>query len=212
MTKTSFPVTGGALGFLRNKGFLGALLILGFAYVTYFCFVGGDPWLETNTASMIGVRHPAQFFLWLLLTGAVFFFNNRAMYENYHCPNRLGRALAWAALFAFPVVFLVNGQIINGEVVLEGIRKVIHWSATGAFIACNALAILLVFLYARRQARRFNILCAGVVAVVAGMLAILLTIGKSALFEAVPIWAAYIMLFLVNCTGLFPLPAPSAPQ
>jgi len=186
--------------FLRNKIFLGSLLAVGFVYVTCYCFLE-NPMLADNTASLVGVRHPVLFFGWTLLTASAFFFNCRALYAAWDCKNRVGRVAIWLALFSVPVLYIFNGWIENGEVVLEGPRKVIHWVATIMFIACNATAIGIGFFHARKQSPRFyNIMLALLAVIVAAMLVVLLTIGKSGLLEVIPVLAAYIMLFLVNCT------------
>jgi len=155
--------------FIRNKWFLGSLLLAGFAFVTCYCFLE-NPLLEENTASLIGVRHPFLFLIWNILTGAAFFFNIMAMYRTYRCPYRIGKGAA--------ITYMV----------------------------CIAASMGLLFFYARRQARRFNLLFVLVAATAAAMLTIFLTLGKSGLFEAVPVWMVYIILFLVNCTGLFTPP------
>ncbi|MCL2106971.1 MAG: hypothetical protein FWH26_07960 [Oscillospiraceae bacterium] len=196
--------------FIRNKFFLGALLIVGFVYVTVFCFLE-NPLLEENTASLIGLKYPALFFLWLTLTGAAFFFNSRAMYLSYGCRSIVGRAAIWAALCALPVIFFVHGEILeSGEIFYPGVSKPVHWAATIIFMLGDALSIGILFIYACKKVKRFRWLCVGIGGIVAGMLAVFFIFGKSGLFETAPIWLAYVMLFLVNCTGLFALPKETA--
>ncbi|MDR0531108.1 MAG: hypothetical protein LBG83_03465 [Oscillospiraceae bacterium] len=198
--------------FLRNKVFLGVLLAAGFAYVTFFCFLE-NPLLEENTASLIGVRHPALFFVWNLLTGAAFFFNCRAMYATWQCKNRLGRIAIWAALCAVPVIYFIHGQWNGETVVFPGVTKAVHWTATIVFMVGNAAALAIGFFHARKQSPRFfNRLLALVIALVVALLVVFFTIGKSGLFEAAPIWVVYVMLFLVNCTGRRPLPESQPKQ
>jgi len=190
---------------IRSKWFLGSLLVAGFVFVTCYCFLE-NPLLEENTASLVGVRHPFLFLIWNILTGAAFFFNIMAMYKIRRCPYRIGRVAAWTALLMLPVMYIFQGKLVDGEVVFTSTVKAVHWVAAIVYMVCIAASMGLLFFYARRQARRFNLLFVLVAATAIAMLAIFLTLGKSGLFEAVPVWMVYIILFLVNCTGLFAPP------
>jgi len=196
--------------FIRHKWFLGGLLIAGFIFVTCYCFLE-NPLLEENTASLIGVRHPFLFLIWNILTGAAFFFNIMAMYETYRCPYRVGKGAAWTALLMLPVMYIFQGNLVDGEVVFTSAVKAVHWVAAIVYMVSIAASMGLLFFHARRQVRRFTVLFALVAASAIGMLAIFLTLGKSGLFEAVPVWMVYIILFLVNCTSLFTQPQLLAP-
>jgi len=191
--------------FIRNKWFLGGLLVTGFVFVTCYCFLE-NPLLEENTASLIGVRHPFLFLIWNILTGAAFFFNILAMYETFCCTNHLGKGAVWTALLTLPVMYIFQGKLVDDEVVLTGTVKAVHWVAAILYMVCIAASMGLLFFYARKQVRRFNVLFAIVAVTAIGMLTIFLTLGKSGLFEAVPVWMVYIILFLVNCTKLFSPP------
>ena len=191
---------------VSNKYFLGGLLITAFIYSTVLCFFR-NPLVPDNTISMIGVEFPPLFLIWILLNGCAFFFCHITMEKTYQWNTKLGRSLKWGALIAMPVFYFVNATMVDGVPVYLGVSKPIHWAAAIIFIGCNAAAMGFLFIYARKQMPRFNIFIWVIIAMVVCMLAVIIFIGKSALFEAIPSWLSYIMLFLTNCTNLFAPPA-----
>lgn len=198
----------GFRGFIRNRFFLGGLLAASFLYTLFLCFQA-NPLLEESTASEIGMRKPALFLIFLLLIGPTFFFNLWNLYETYQCPkwlDRLGRALACLGVCVLPVLFLVNGKIVDGERVYYGISMQVHWACSITYIACSFACAGFLFLHARRQVPRLNIFVVTIIVTVAAMLSVIIFVGKSGLFEAIPCWIQYIVLFLVNCTNLFAPP------
>jgi len=196
------------LAFIRDKRFLGGLLIAGFAYATFFCCLA-NPLLEDNTASIVGLRYPKLFFAWQVLTGAALAFNLLAMYHTYRCPKplrTLGKGAVWTALFCQPFMYFVHGDIIDGEVVFSDATKSVHWFFSILFMVAVFASMALLFLHARGLVKRFNVLFIFVSVVVVLMLLVFFTIGKSGLFEAIPLWTVYVLLFLINCTKAFAPP------
>ena len=129
-----------------------------------------------------------------------------ALYHAYDCPKPLrtvGKALAWAIPPCQAIIYFVHGNVIGEEVIYQGAAKPVHWTAAIVFIVAVLACVGLAFLHARTRVRRFNILLGVLAAVLVGMLAVFFTIGKSGLFESVPLWALLIMLFLAHCTPWF---------
>jgi len=187
-----------------RKVLLGVLLVAGFVFAAWFCLLE-NPLLEENTASLIGVRYPVQFVVFSTLNGASFCLGALAMYRKYNFRSRLGTICALTAPVMLLVTLLTQGDLVDGEITFSGTTKVIHWTATILFILGVVASLALLFFMLRKRVRGFTALCAITLSIVIGMIVTILTIGKSGLFEAVPIWLMYILLFLVNCTNLFPL-------
>ncbi|MCL2301586.1 MAG: hypothetical protein FWC27_15705 [Firmicutes bacterium] len=196
------------LAFIRGRRFLGVLLAAAFAFVTGFALMR-NPLLEENTASLLGLRYPKMFFLWQLLVGLAYMYGTLALYHAFDCPQPLrgvGKALAWLGVPCQAVIYFVHGEIAGGTVTYPGATKPIHWTATILLMAGILLSVGIAFFHARKQVRRFGVLLAALSAVLAGMLLVFFTIGKSGLFEAVPLWVLFILLFLANCTKPFAPP------
>ncbi|MDR2686670.1 MAG: hypothetical protein LBB75_02880 [Oscillospiraceae bacterium] len=200
------------LALIRDKRFLGALLAVTFAYVTFFTFLR-NPLLEENTASLLGLRYPGLFFLWQMLVGLALMCGTLAVYHAYGCPKPLrtiGKAFAWIGPPCQAIIYFVHGEIVEEEFVYPGITYPVHFTASIVLIVAILFSVGIAFFLARRRARRFNALLGAIGAVAAAMLAIFFTIGKSGLFESAPLLAVLLMLFLVHCTPWFRLPEEAA--
>ena len=79
-----------------------------------------------------------------------------------------------------------------------------HWSTALLYAFLSAIAILL-FLFHKCRSRdgRFIAVTAVYAAILVLMIVLLATVGKSTLIENLPIWATYILLFLMNFTSVF---------
>jgi len=187
-----------------RKVLLGVLLIAGLAFATWFCFLE-NPLMEDNTASLIGVRHPALFLVYTALNGVSFCLGALAMYRAYGSRNLPGRISALFAPAMLLVILFTQGELVDGEIAFAPITKTIHWTATVIYVLSVVASLSLLFFLKRKQVRGFAALCVIATAIVPGMIFTILTIGKSGLFEAIPIWMVYILLFLVNCTKIFPM-------
>ena len=202
------------LALIRDKRFLGALLAVTFAYVTFFTFLR-NPLLEENTSSLIGLRYPKMFFLWQLLVGLALMYGTLALYHAYDCPKPLrtiGKAVAWTGPPCQVIIYFVHAEIAGEEILYPGATKPVHWAATVVFILGVLAGVGIAFFHARRRVRRFSILLGAIGIAAAAMLIVFFTIGKSGLFESIPLWAMLIMLFLAHCTPWFRLPEEAGEQ
>lgn len=185
-----------------NKTLTMIVLVMAFIYNVIFGFLR-DPAGTDNTLSWLGYDYPHGFLLWGALTAAAYFLNLLYLYTKFGCRNRTGAGMAYTALLIAPVVVFINDW---------GWEQWVHLVATILFVACNALSMLLFFFgRARRKNKRFLALGVLGVLVIAGMLVVQFTLGKSGLMELVPLWFGMGVLFLANFTPFLP-PLPPDPS
>ena len=185
-----------------NKTLTMIVLVMAFIYNVIFGFLR-DPAGTDNTLSWLGYDYPHGFLLWGALTAAAYFLNLLYLYTKFGCKNRTGAGMAYTALLIAPVVVFINDW---------GWEQWVHLVATILFVACNALSMLLFFFgRARRKNKRFLALGVLGVLVIAGMLVVQFTLGKSGLMELVPLWFGMGVLFLANFTPFLP-PLPPDPS
>lgn len=185
-----------------NKTLTMIVLVMAFIYNVIFGFLR-NPAGTDNTLSWLGYDYPHGFLLWGALTAAAYFLNLLYLYIKFGCKNRTGVGMAYTALLIAPVVVFINDW---------GWEQWVHLVATILFVACNALSMLLFFFgRARRKNKRFLALGVLGVLVIAGMLVVQFTLGKSGLMELVPLWFGMGVLFLANFTPFLP-PLPPDPS
>ena len=154
------------------------------------------------TASMTGLQYPWSFRLWGILAGAGVFMNTMYVYRKYNYNNRLGVILG--SLGSAAIFITVNCPSYGVEKDFSVMRCVGHWAGAIVFAGCCAMP-LIFFLFSKAVKEKGRFLIAlisfGLVLVV---LVILTVLGfKSAVIENIPMTAAYILMFLLNFTGLF---------
>ncbi len=180
---------------LDNKKLLVAVLFMALIFnVIFGCL--RNPLGEDNTISWIGYDHPVGFLVWGGLTAAAFFLNILHIYRKYGYTGKIGTAALYAAPFMACTVIFVNDW---------GWEHVVHWIGAIGFIALNGAALLLFFLHNFKKHISYKLTTFGVAIMLLSMLVVLLTVGKSGLLELIPIWIALLLLFLINCTELYPV-------
>ncbi len=200
------PTPGKALKYICFAGLVG-----GCAYITWFGFLK-DPFVYT--ASMIGLYYPIEFKLWGLIASSTVFANVLYMYRinGYHSKaGVICGSIGSAAIFV-----TINVPSAGEDLILNSLRCMSHW--TGALMFAFLLsASILVFLVnkARQRNTRYIVLLTVFTLILAVMLVLLVVVGKNGVIEGLPSWAAYLLLFLVNFTGIFkdkPKAVPSAAE
>lgn len=79
-----------------------------------------------------------------------------------------------------------------------------HWTGALVFAFCCAAPIVMFLLHmAKMKNKKFVALTVVFCAVLVAMLVLLATVGKDGIIESLPMWATYLLLFLVNFTSLF---------
>ena len=155
------------------------------------------------TASMIGLMHPWLFRVWGLLASATVFSNTMYCYRKYDFNSRVG--IIMGSIGSAAIFLTVNCPSMGDDDKDFSIpRCSVHWAGALLFAVCCA-APLVIFLFnkARKEKGRFLFGLIFFVSLLLVMLVLLVTVGKSAIIENIPMVAAYILLLLLNFTGFF---------
>lgn len=155
------------------------------------------------TASMIGLMHPWLFRAWGVIAAATVFSNTMYCYRKYGFNSRVG--IIMGSLGSAAIYLTINCPSMGDEDKDFSIpRCSVHWAGALLFAVCCA-APLVIFLFskAKREKGRFLFGLVFFVGLLLVMLVLLITVGKSAIIENIPMVAAYILLFALNFTGFF---------
>lgn len=155
------------------------------------------------TASMIGLMHPWLFRAWGVIAAATVFSNTMYCYRKYGFNSRVG--IIMGSLGSAAIYLTINCPSMGDDDKDFSIpRCSVHWAGALLFAVCCA-APLVIFLFskARREKGRFLFGLIFFVSLLLVMLVLLITVGKSAIIENIPMVAAYILLFALNFTGFF---------
>lgn len=181
-----------------------ANLIAGFVFITWYGFLSFPEQfgniLTDVTASMLGLRYPWQFKVWGILASLSIFTNTLYMYRKNNYKGKTGvivTSLGCAAIYV-----TVNVPSAGLELVMTA-RCLSHW-ATALIFAFLGAAGVIIFLFhkSRQKEKKYIFATVFFVAVLILMLVLLVTVGKSAFIENLPMWVAYALLFIINFTSL----------
>ena len=187
-----------------TTAFCMANLIAGFAFITWYGFLSFPEQfgniLTDVTASMLGLRYPWEFKIWGILASLSIFTNTLYMYRKNNYKGKAGvvvTSLGCAAIFV-----TVNVPSAGLDLVMTA-RCLSHW-ATALIFAFLGAAGVIIFLFhkSRQKEKKYIFATVFFVAVLILMLILLVTVGKSAFIENLPMWVAYALLFIINFTSL----------
>lgn len=187
------------------KAFCLVGIIFGCVYVTWYGFFGDQPFIEkvkTITASMIGLDFPWHFRGWGVFASMTIFTNTMFAYRRYNYNSKLGVILG--SIGSAAIFVTINCPSMGEEMHLDSPRCMAHWAGALIFaFCCAAPMVILLFSKARKEKGAFLAAFIIFCAILATMLVLLITVGKSAIIENIPMQAAYILLFLLNFTNIF---------
>ncbi len=154
------------------------------------------------TASMIGLQYPWSFRLWGVLASASIFMNTMYAYRRYDFNSRVG--VIMGSIGSAAIFITINCPSVGEQKDFSDPRCLAHWvGALGFAVCCAAPLIIMLFSKAKKEKGRFLgalIVFAGVLIV---MLVLLITVGKSAIIENIPMVVAYVLLLILNFTDFF---------
>lgn len=180
-------------------------IIFGCVYVTWYGFFGDQPFIEkvkTITASMIGLDFPWHFRGWGVFASMTIFTNTMFAYRRYNYNSKLGVILG--SIGSAAIFVTINCPSMGEEMHLDSPRCMAHWAGALIFaFCCAAPMVILLFSKARKEKGAFLAAFIIFCAILATMLVLLITVGKSAIIDNIPMQAAYILLFLLNFTNIF---------
>ncbi len=180
-------------------------LIAGFIFITWYGFLDfphqfGNI-LTDVTASMLGLRYPWPFKAWGILASLSIFTNTLYMYRKNDYQGKAGVIVT--SLGCASIYVTVNVPSAGLDLVMTP-RCLGHW-ATALIFAFLGAAGVIIFLFhkCRQKEKKYIIATIIFIAVLALMLVLLVTVGKSAFIENLPMWVAYALLFIINFTSFF---------
>ncbi len=154
----------------------------------------------------IGLQWPWLFKLWGILTGTALFTNTLYAFRRFGYNSRVAVVLGSVGTAA--IYLSLNCPSLGETKDFSDPRCVAHW--LGALIFAFLIAApVVMFLYhmARTEKGLFRPTFYGFVAILLLMIILLVTVGKSALIENLPIVAAYLILLAINFTNLYEKPS-----
>lgn len=180
-------------------------LIVGFAFITWYGFLSFPEQfgniLTDVTASMLGLRYPWYFKMWGVLASLSIFTNTLYMYRKNNYFGKIGVIVTSIGCAAIYVT--INVPSAGLDLVMTA-RCLGHW-ATALIFAFLGAAGVIIFLFhkCKEKDKKYIIATIIFIAVLLVMLILLVTVGKSAFIENLPMWVAYALLFIVNFTSFF---------
>lgn len=180
-------------------------LIAGFVFITWYGFLSFPEQfgniLTDVTASMLGLRYPWPFKMWGVLASLSIFTNTLYMYRKNNYQGKTGvivTSLGCASIFV-----TVNVPSAGTEIVMTA-RCLGHW-ATALIFAFLGAAGVIIFLFHKcmQKDKKYIVATIIFVTILLLMLVLLVTVGKSAFIENLPMWVAYALLFIINFTSFF---------
>ena len=156
------------------------------------------------TASMIGLDFPWHFRGWGVIASATVFTNTLYAYRKFGYHSRAGVILG--SIGSAAIYVTINCPSMGEEMHLDSPRCMAHWTGALLFAFCCAAPMVLLLINKARELKgRFMVGLIVFCAILLTMLVLLLTVGKSAIIENIPMQAAYVLLFLLNFTNIFPV-------
>lgn len=180
-------------------------LIAGCAFITWYGFLSFPEQfgniLTDVTASMLGLRYPWYFRIWGVLASLSIFTNTLYMYRKNNYKGKTGvivTSLGCAAIFV-----TINVPSAGLDLVMTA-RCLSHWATALIFAFLGAAGVIIFLLHKFKQKdKKYMIATIIFCAVLILMLILLVTVGKSAFIENLPMWVAYALLFIINFTSFF---------
>jgi hypothetical protein len=180
-------------------------LIAGCAFITWYGFLSFPSQfgniLTDVTASMLGLRYPWYFRIWGVLASLSIFTNTLYMYRKNNYKGKAGVIVT--SLGCASIYVTINVPSAGLDLVMTA-RCLSHWATALIFAFLGAAGVIIFLLHKFRQRdKKYMIATIVFCAVLILMLVLLVTVGKSAFIENLPMWVAYALLFIINFTSFF---------
>ena len=159
-------------------------------------FWGNNPASEFGTLSLLCEERKLWFWLWGILTSGGMLINTQYMYNKFRMKSKFLDLLGILGFVSMAAVALTLGHSIEDW----NPKRILHWVATGCFIAFTVASIALFFILNRKKHPKFIMLALCTFLILGTFVMIFATVGKSALMEMIPLALIEIFLFAVNFT------------
>ncbi len=173
------------------------LLIGSFIYFTVYGFLS-NPFLPSGTASEIGLKYPTAFKFWGVTTSLALTVNLVYSYTRKPLSNKPATIAGYVCM-ALGVICLMTCVHIPSTRE-PGLQMYAHWSTALLFAVFFAAAIVLHLLFPEKPNKKYKITLICFAAILVAIIIALLAAGKNGFIESLPMWAAYIIVFIDNFT------------
>lgn len=176
------------------------LLVVSFIYFTVYGFLE-NPFLPSGTASEIGLKYPLAFKFWGVTSGSALACNLCYMYLHNEFKNNKVKIIGYVCM-ALGVVCIMTCVHVPSTRVF-GLQMIVHWGTALSFALFFAIALILFLLFPKEKNKKYFITTIVFGALLLCIVIALIIWGKNGFIESLPMWAAYVIIFLVNFTPLY---------
>ena len=159
-------------------------------------FWGNNPASELGTLSLLCEDRKLYFWIWGIFTSGGIFINTQYMYKKFSMKNKFLDLLGVLGMVGMAFVALTLGHSIENW----NPKRLLHWIATGFFIAFTVASIAVFFIINRKKHSKFPMLAVFTFLILCTFVVIFATVGKSALMEMIPLALFELFLLAVNFT------------
>lgn len=181
-------------------------LVFSFVFVTWYALMGERydlvEKMKNVTASMLGLDFPWHFRMWGVFSSVSVFTNIFYAYNKHGFNSKVGVILG--SIGSAAIFLTINLPSVGEQADFSNPRCLFHWlgALLFAFLSAAPLGILL-FKKMRAGSKKYKVSFIFFIAIVVIMTTLLVTVGKSALIENLPVWVAYALMFALNFTSYF---------
>ena len=198
MNKQKSPI----MNITDSRYFCMAWLIAAVAFITWFgalkvTYLGVEYPRFVRTASVIAMVHPYLYYFWVIFTIVSLWLNISYMYRHNGYNGKAGRITMYLSF-----ICIIITKIVPHEDDFNW-RMIVHWSAALTFGVFCAASIILFLFNKSKTNKRFLVTLLLFIAVLAAMIVLLILFKENGAIETLPIWCAYLILFLVNFTNIY---------
>ncbi len=176
------------------------LLVVSFIYFTVYGFLE-NPFLPSGTASEIGLKYPTAFKFWGVTSGSALTVNLCYLYRHNEFKFSKIKTIGYVCM-ALGVVCIMTCVHVPSTRIF-GLQMIIHWGTALSFALFFAAALILFLLFPKNKNKQYLITTLSFGILLLGIVIALLIWGKNGFIESLPMWAAYIIIFLVNFTPVY---------
>ena len=173
------------------------LLIGSFIYFTVYGFLS-NPFLPSGTASEIGLKYPTAFKFWGFTTSLALTVNLVYTYTRKPLSKKAASIAGYVCMGLGVACLMTCVHIPSTRE--PGLQMYAHWSTALLFAVFFAAAIVLHLLFPEKPNKKYKITLICFAAILVAIIIALLAAGKNGFIESLPMWAAYIIIFLDKFT------------
>ena len=173
------------------------LLIGSFIYFTVYGFLS-NPFLPSGTASEIGLKYPTAFKFWGVTTSLALTVNLVYAYTRKPLSKKAASVAGYVCMGLGVACLMTCVHIPSTRE--PGLQMYAHWSTALLFAVFFAAAIVLHLIFPPKPNKKYKIALICFCALLGAIIIALLAAGKNGFIESLPMWAAYIIVFLDNFT------------